>query len=63
MQIFQVTHAFKDFRRTHQDKWEESHRHKFTRDQLDAFEDVVREMLAPAAALLSVHSPSTLGTM
>ncbi|CAN0554125.1 unnamed protein product, partial [Ectocarpus sp. 8 AP-2014] len=37
----QVTHTFKEFRRTHQDKWEESHKARFTRDQLDTFDDVL----------------------
>lgn len=37
----QVTHTFKEFRRTHQDKWQESHRARFTREQLDTFDDVL----------------------
>lgn len=37
----QVTHTFKEFRRTHQDKWEESHKARFSRDQLDTFDDVL----------------------
>ncbi|CAM9110826.1 unnamed protein product [Ectocarpus sp. 4 AP-2014] len=36
-----VTHTFKEFRRTHQDKWEESHKARFSRDQLDTFDDVL----------------------
>ncbi len=39
--IPQVTHTFKEFRRTHQDKWEESHKLRFSRDQLDTFDDVL----------------------
>lgn len=37
----QVTHTFKEFRRTHQDKWEESHKARFSREQLDTFDDVL----------------------
>lgn len=37
----QVTHTFKEFRQTHQDKWQESHKASFTRDQLDTFDDVL----------------------
>ncbi|CAN0533634.1 unnamed protein product, partial [Ectocarpus sp. 12 AP-2014] len=36
-----VAHTFKEFRRTHQDKWEESHKARFSRDQLDTFDDVL----------------------
>eukprot|EP00903_Cladosiphon_okamuranus_P009771 g9290.t1 len=36
-----VTHTFKEFRRTHQDKWEESHKARFSREQLDTFDDVL----------------------
>ena len=39
--VTQVTHTFKEFRRTHQDKWEESHKARFSREQLDTFDDVL----------------------
>jgi uracil-DNA glycosylase len=36
-----VRKTFTDFKRTHQDGWEQSHRLRFTPDELDALSDVL----------------------